>query len=375
MPFAPAIRHPPPPASMPFPYCECNRTLGTLPFTFDSMPVVKKSGANKLYCMRLTAGECIDPANKCCNQALAKVEWWSKAVCRRSVKSVYMDGVKVDQQWDPVPEAPTMAVFKIPQINLPRSAVPAAGIEVCIELVATEQCPTLATFCTRGDRGSCTYAMFNDPDKDCCPIGSFAAASRRPPPPSPSPPEPPSPEPPRMPIAPAIRHPPPPASLPFPYCECNRTLGTLPFTFDSMPVVKKSGANKLYCMRLTAGECIDPANKCCNQALAKVEWWSKAVCRRSVKSVYMDGVKVDQQWSPVPESPTMAVFKIPQINLPRSAVPAAGIEVCIELVATEQCPTLATFCTRGDRGSCTYAMFNAPDKNCCPIGSFATASR
>ncbi|KAG2490119.1 hypothetical protein HYH03_011425 [Edaphochlamys debaryana] len=150
------------PPAVPFPFCECNRTVGTVPFEFSTTVTTKRSGANRLYCMKLYATDCIDPKNSCCNQNLAKIEWWTKDACRGSVKATYMDGVKVDQQWD-------TGTFKIPGLNLPRSAVPPQGREICLELLSTGTCPTLKTFCAKSDRGVCYYSAFNT-DKDCCPV-------------------------------------------------------------------------------------------------------------------------------------------------------------------------------------------------------------
>ncbi|PNW78654.1 hypothetical protein CHLRE_09g388355v5 [Chlamydomonas reinhardtii] len=188
-------------------------------------------------------------------------------------------------------------------------------------------------------------------------------------PPSPEPPLPPSPEPPMNPLTPAIRRPPPPVPVSFPFCECNRTVGNVPFTFDPTPVVKKaaSGPNKMYCLTLYTTDCIDPSNKCCAQRLSKVEWWSKDACRSSVKAVYLDGVKVDQQWAP------KGTFKIPALNMAAASVPSAGREVCIELNAKSTCPTLQSFCARSAQGRCYYAMFSE-DKTCCPLDTFVAVS-
>ncbi|PNG99175.1 Perphorin-2, partial [Tetrabaena socialis] len=150
----------------------CNRTAGVVPFSFDPTPVVKRSGTNRLYCLTLRVQPCADPDHKCCNQALAKVEWWSKDVCRSSVKNVFLSGVKIDQQWAP------KGTFKIPALGLERNEVPAQGLELCMELSSTSNCPTLASFCARGDRGSCFYSVFNA-DKDCCPVNTFAALGSR----------------------------------------------------------------------------------------------------------------------------------------------------------------------------------------------------
>ncbi|KAG2494193.1 hypothetical protein HYH03_007551 [Edaphochlamys debaryana] len=176
-------------------------------------------------------------------------------------------------------------------------------------------------------------------------------------PPSPSPPSPPPP------FAPALH-------VPFPFCECNHTMynetsksGLVPFKFGRDLVIKRSGSNRLYCTRLYATACVDPWSPCCTQNLAKIEWWSKDTCRGSVKAVYMDGVRMDQQWAP------QGTFKIPALNIARYDIAPAGREVCMELISTSSCPTLSSFCYRGDRGQCFYSAFST-DKACCPVGTF-----
>ncbi|GLC55806.1 hypothetical protein PLESTB_001030800 [Pleodorina starrii] len=146
-----------------------------IPFAFNGTPTVSRglsSKSNQMYCLNLRTVPCADPRNACCRQGLDKVEWWSRDVCRGAVKAVYLDGVKLDQQWA------ANATFKIPNLNITRASIPARGRTVCLELIATSACPTLATFCSKGARGICTYALFSD-DKSCCPIGNFEAISSR----------------------------------------------------------------------------------------------------------------------------------------------------------------------------------------------------
>lgn len=155
-----------------------------------------------------------------------------------------------------------------------------------------------------------------------------------------------------QPLTPAVRRPPPPSAQPFPFCKCNRTLGTVPFVFDPVPVLTRNGANRVICLTLRTKPCVDPSSPCCTQPMAKIEWWTKDACRGSVKQVTLDGTKVDQQWS-------KGTFKIPGLNMPASAVPDAGREVCIELDAKGTCPSLNTFCARAaTTGSCYYVAFN-----------------
>ncbi|KAG2489010.1 hypothetical protein HYH03_012449 [Edaphochlamys debaryana] len=215
--------------------------------------------------------------------------------------------------------------------------------------------------CTDLTAGYTFKAAFDPPGGPCL-MGSLEEnprPPRPPPPPSPEPPSPlpPSPAPPFLPLGPAER----PTS--FPFCECNRTQGLMPFRFDPVPTVKRSGRNRLYCLTLLTGDCVDPANRCCNQNMAKIEWWTKDACRGSVKNVFIDGAKVDQQWAP-------GTFKIPGLNMPRTAIPPQGKEVCLELDSASACPTLSTFCARGSGGACYYTVFNQPQKDCCPIDTF-----
>ena len=90
----------------------------------------------------------------------------------------------------------------------------------------------------------------------------------------------------------------PPACCPL-HHRCNRSLpGLLPFGFDPLPATVRVGANRRYCLTLRRlSQCADPSSPCCSQSLAKVEWWSRDACRGSVKAVYLDGVKIDQQWA------------------------------------------------------------------------------
>lgn len=142
----------------------------------------------------------------------------------------------------------------------------------------------------------------------------------------------------------------------------------MPFTFaETQPMVHTKGRNMLYCMTLTAGECLDPLNTCCNQTLRKIEWWSSLKCQGSVRGVYVDGVKVDSQWAP------NGVFKITALSMTSAAVGAAGKEVCMELGSTSTCPTLESFCHFGvTRGICNYSMFNedASSASCCPTSQY-----
>ncbi|EFJ47544.1 hypothetical protein VOLCADRAFT_91964 [Volvox carteri f. nagariensis] len=108
---------------------------------------------------------------RCCNQNLSKIEWWTKDSCRGSVRAAYLDGVKVDRQW-------AKKTFKLPQLNIAQASIPPEGLELCIELISTASCSTLSTFCFRGDKGMCTYSMFNS-DKKCCPINTYAALPSR----------------------------------------------------------------------------------------------------------------------------------------------------------------------------------------------------
>ncbi|EFJ44146.1 hypothetical protein VOLCADRAFT_95614 [Volvox carteri f. nagariensis] len=157
----------------PFPFCACNRTLpGLVPFNFDKTPSLSLNGDNRRYCLTLRTVPCADPSSPCCGQALSKVEWWSRESCRGSVRAVYLDGIKIDSQWG------VNGTFKIPQLNMAPSSVPLQGRQVCLELLSTSTCPTLATFCAKGGLGACTYSMFSE-DKDCCPIGTFVTLGRR----------------------------------------------------------------------------------------------------------------------------------------------------------------------------------------------------
>ncbi|KAG2489070.1 hypothetical protein HYH03_012506 [Edaphochlamys debaryana] len=195
------------------------------------------------------------------------------------------------------------------------------------------------------------------PSLPASPQPSPALASSPVPAPALASPPPPSPFPPNNPLGPAER----PTS--FPFCECNRTQGIMPFYLEPNTTLKRSGRNKLYCLKLKTQPCLDPSNKCCNQPLSKIEWWTKNACRGSVKNVFIDGAKVDQQWA-------QGVFKIPGLELKASDIPIQGKELCLEFDATAPCPSLTTFCARGSTGACYYTVFNSPQKDCCPVSTF-----
>nr|ARO50085.1 extracellular matrix protein pherophorin [Yamagishiella unicocca] len=363
-----------------FPPYGCVRDPAQSRFRVD--PVYTVSG-NKV-CFTARVVPCQRRGSECCKSDVdfAKLELSVGSTCNRAITRVTVDGAKSTMPtFETYGAKDDKALYKMPGLNL--TAANADGKEICITLA--DPCPTMAALCPAGD-GSCSYSIVESGTCDCCPVGPLATPpspppprppppsppppsppppSPSPPPPSPPPPRPPSPEPPNMPIAPALSRPSPPVTG-FPFCECNRTTGLVPFTLDPVPVVKRSGTNQLYCMTLRTTDCTDPKNTCCNQNLSKIEWWTKDSCRGSVRNVFVDGVKVDQQWGP-------KIFKIPALNMPRSAVPARGRQVCIELSAQSACPTLSTFCSRGDRGLCYYSVFSE-DTNCCPVATFAAVS-
>ncbi|KAG2431572.1 hypothetical protein HXX76_009586 [Chlamydomonas incerta] len=378
-----------------FPPYSCTRDPQQSRFRLDMPYTVTGSRV----CMTTRVVPCAKPGSPCCDKKidLYKIELDINAQCKFAVTGVTVNGrPALAPTFDPYGPNDSKAVMKLTGLNL--TLATAEGAVVCMKLGGA--CPTMDTLCTVGN-GFCQTALVQSGTCNCCPVQMLGfmppPPSPMPPspppppppspppppppsppppspppppePPSPEPPAPPSPEPPMSPLTPAIRRPPPPVPVSFPFCECNRTVGNVPFTFDPTPVVKKaaSGPNKMYCLTLYTTDCVDPSNKCCAQRLSKVEWWSKDACRSSVKAVYLDGVKVDQQWAP------KGSFKIPALNMAKAAVPSAGREVCIELNAMSACPTLQSFCARGAQGRCYYAMFSE-DKTCCPLDTFTAVS-
>ncbi|KAG2431574.1 hypothetical protein HXX76_009588 [Chlamydomonas incerta] len=348
-----------------FPPYSCTRDPQQSRFRLD-MPYTVTGNR---VCMTTRVVPCAKPGSPCCDKKidLYKIELDINAQCKFAVTGVTVNGrPALAPTFDPYGPNDSKAVMKLTGLNL--TLATAEGAVVCMKLGGA--CPTMDTLCTVGN-GFCQTALpgasFSSPSQP--PPAPPSPAPPSPEPPSPEPPAPPSPEPPMTPLTPAIRRPPPPVPVSFPFCECNRTVGNVPFTFDPTPVVKKaaSGPNKMYCLTLYTTDCVDPSNKCCAQRLSKVEWWSKDACRSSVKAVYLDGVKVDQQWAP------QGSFKIPALNMAKAAVPSAGREVCIELNAMSACPTLQSFCARGAQGRCYYAMFSE-DKTCCPLDTFTAVS-
>lgn len=262
----------------------------------------------------------------------------------------------------------------------------ATGAAICIDL--TKVCPTLSALC---GNDHCKYATVEGgPNKpcNCCPVGQFGAyppppspPPPSPPPPSPPPPSPPppSPPPPDMPLAPSVvESPPPPPPSAFPFCKCERTFGSLPFTFplgqdaDGNPtplaatVTKTAKGNNVYCWQLEAlDSCTGPL---CSAALGKIEWYVPNACRGSVQSVTVDGAGRSGVWADRTFRLTAAAGKTALFTAAEVAAKARNI--CVELRAASSCGTLDKWCSGG---ACSVTFFDAKTKATCPTLKFPEA--
>ncbi|KAG2494195.1 hypothetical protein HYH03_007553 [Edaphochlamys debaryana] len=328
-----------------FPPYGCQRDPAQSRFRVD--PSYTVSG--KTVCFTAHVVPCERKNADCCDKSVDfhKLELAVRPTCNKAISKVTINGrPSLMPTFELYGAANDKALYKMPGLNL--TVANAEGAQICITLGGN--CPTLSDLCTTGD-GFCQYAVVESgtcnpkppspkppsPKPPSPSPPSPLPPSPKPPSPKPPSPKPPSPSPPSplppspLPPSPSPPSPPPPFApalhVPFPFCECNHTMynetsksGLVPFKFGRDLVIKRSGSNRLYCTRLYATACVDPWSPCCTQNLAKIEWWSKDTCRGSVKAVYMDGVRMDQQWAP------QGTFKIPALNIARYDIAPAGRE-------------------------------------------------
>ncbi|PNW69879.1 hypothetical protein CHLRE_17g696500v5 [Chlamydomonas reinhardtii] len=344
-----------------FPPYSCESDPSLSPFKLESAYTTSPSANGMRVCFNGAAPQPCPKDNPCCSKAdFYKLELRVRPTCRRAIGSVTVNGLPA-----PVPtfevfgSAHDKALFKLPRLNLTTANV--TGAKICITL--KDPCPNLEALCPEGD-GSCTYAigsMAAMPCK-CCPVNKlgFFPPPPSPKPPSPPPPAPPSPSPPSPePISPGGRRPPPPSTGGFPFCECDRKPGSMPFTLASAPVLSRSPTGQpLYCWTLQDSVCADPTSPCCNSALLKVEWWSYDTCRGSVRA-YIDKVQYPVTWD------RDGTFRLTKLGYSPSDVASKPKQLCVELRKDGPCPTIDKFC-RGP--NCVYSLFST-DKQCCPTAT------
>ncbi|GFR45819.1 hypothetical protein Agub_g7275 [Astrephomene gubernaculifera] len=350
----------------------CERSSNSSPFrlTLASPAPAEEPGLQR-YCFRVDdVGGC-DPSQHCCDgqQGLQKVEFDVVSECKDSLRKVTVDGVTTSYEF-----SSALSVLRV--TGLSKTATAAAGTEICLYLAAPSLCPGLAQLCSAG-AGLCKYALFNA-KRDCCPVGiagrmtqlsalslSSAASSS-----SNAVSESSQPLPqflkqlPNLPAAPVPATSPPPASS-FPSYQCQRDASdSRLFTTASNNVTVVNGLTRVCFDVSVKAVCDNPASKCCEFGLYKMEIDADPTCADALAYITVDGAKRARffQTSPYP------VIKITNINKDMNAV--AGTEVCLFL--RPQCNSLAKLCTRHD-GSCTIGLFNKPASRstptCCPLST------
>lgn len=262
-----------------FPYCVCDRDAIHSPYSLDFgnytiLPPVKANTSR--LCFVVDVGTCDRKSTCCRGQDLYKTEFDFTKTCGSSIKSVLVGLTPRAVNFDSA-----TGVLKVP---MNRTLANAAGTTICIDLKGP--CISMTELCSNNG-GSCRYAMFNPNAKDCCPV-NVLSASPPPPvpasPPPPSPPKPPSPKPPTParspsppspparpspsprppspppspppaeaakfspppnpspPKPPAPRPPSPPAPPPsFPFCSCDTSRASSPWTVSLVKEVKVKG--------------------------------------------------------------------------------------------------------------------------------------
>ncbi|PNW69884.1 hypothetical protein CHLRE_17g696700v5 [Chlamydomonas reinhardtii] len=351
-----------------FPPYGCDRNPNHSRFKIVPGYSVQADGS---VCFTVMTQTCTGSATCCKVKTANKLEINVNPTCNRAILTATVNGRRtLAPTFDEYGTADQHALYKITGLNI--TSANADGSQICINFNPAGACKSIESLCPEGD-GSCTLAIVQTDPCNCCPVNPVGLF---PPPPSPSPPSPPPPSPapppsPPPPDAPARRQPPPPSgSTPFPFCRCNRTKDIMPFRLaDQAPTVKKIGPNNAYCFKLLTGPCAEPGSFCCQQDLRKIEFWASDNCRSSVRQTYLDSVPVSFSWSTSKQGTT---FKLPNLAIKSSDVPAQGREVCIELVASSKCPTLQTFCHYHPRApGCVYSVFSNDAKQaCCPSTSF-----
>ncbi|EFJ44145.1 hypothetical protein VOLCADRAFT_95610 [Volvox carteri f. nagariensis] len=289
-----------------FPKCEngriapygCNRDPQQSRFRLD--PVYTVSG-NRV-CMTARVVDCAKPGSDCCDPKIDfyKIELDVNKQCKGAVTGVTVNGKPaLAPTFDPYATNDTKAVIKLTGLNLDLTT--ADGAVVCMTLGGS--CPSMETLCAEGN-GFCKYAVVQTPRHPALCHRAVRLHLRR--------------HSHQYGLGRRFRSASEFIGLAF-VTTCNRTLpGLVPFNFDKTPSLSLNGANRRYCLTLRTVPCADPSSPCCDQALSKVEWWSRESCRGSVRAVYLDGIKIDSQWG------VNGTFKIPQLNMAPSSVPLQG---------------------------------------------------
>ncbi|GIL88033.1 hypothetical protein Vretimale_6377 [Volvox reticuliferus] len=337
------------------PLSNCERNAAKSPFRlFLDAAASRPDPSTNLqrFCFRIstTANPC-NPKTKCCDassaRTVSKVEFDVVAACKESLRQVTINGQPASYEYDT-----TMSVLRVTGLN----AADAEGMLVCVALDATSACPSLSQFCTRpnGDvaataESTCRYAIFNS-DRSCCPVAAVPTA---------------------LPLLTSTAM---TSDLPaaanalrsgFPYCQCQRDAADsrLFATASSNVTVTSNGLTRI-CFDVGLREaCPNPASKCCEFTLYKMELEVDHVCAEALAFTTIDGVQRVRYFQTAPH----AAIKI--VNLDKPISEAKGTQVCLFL--RPECNTLTKLCSFHD-GSCTVGLFSRPgggEANCCPLSS------
>ncbi|GAX80576.1 hypothetical protein CEUSTIGMA_g8013.t1 [Chlamydomonas eustigma] len=194
-----------------FPFCSCQSSASLSP---ARLQLLSQSADLSTTCVTFTTNvvpSCqlqAATAGPCCLQDIYKLEIQINPACQQGdVQGVTLNG----RPWlyTILYPAQGAAVLKVTNMNFTLET--GQGVQLCFTL--QQSCPSLQAMCgiPTATLGTCSYAIFNSGNKNCCPTSYLLLpAISAPPPPPPKPPSPPapSPNPPTV-----ILNPPPP--LPF----------------------------------------------------------------------------------------------------------------------------------------------------------------
>ncbi|PNH07073.1 Perphorin-2 [Tetrabaena socialis] len=348
-----------------FPNYPCTSDPSVSPYRLEGAYTTSPSANGVRVCFTGAPVQPCPSGNKCCSQAdFYKLELRVRPTCRRAIRSVTVNGLPAPlPTFEQYGSANDKALFKMPRMNLTTANV--TGAKICITL--RDPCPNMQALCPEGD-GRCMYAIGQSGSCKCCPVNTLGIFPP-PPPPSPPPPPPPSPappspsppggpQPPQPPDrTPAKRQPPPPSFGGFPFCKCDTTPASMPFTLAGAPSLSRSASGQnLYCFTLNSAACADPDSPCCASTLLKVEWYSYDTCRGSVRA-FIDRMSYPVTWD------KGGTFRLTKLNYTPADIAGKPKQLCIELRRDGPCDTIDKFC-RG--GRCIYSLFDTATRSCCP---------
>ncbi|KAG2445876.1 hypothetical protein HXX76_000480 [Chlamydomonas incerta] len=143
----------------PFPFCECDKTPGSMPFGID---YYYSEPANSKFCFTVLAVPANDPTSSCGKiTTVKKVEFYIQDAVRRQIKSVVdKSGKTLRTSWG----ASGDNTFKVTPLSWTLPQLTAAPQLICIITTGAE----LSDLCVGG---GCTASVFDDAQK-CCPTST-----------------------------------------------------------------------------------------------------------------------------------------------------------------------------------------------------------